>query len=94
MQLELEGRTVQVEPMDQEGHYSVLEWDTKQELGYVYKRRGFSYRGKQGWNRGVRLRDFHPTEWIAMCGSRESTGQRTRREAVRWLIREAVKCNG
>jgi hypothetical protein len=33
------------------------------DLGYVWSRRGFSYRGAQGWNAGVRLRDFRPIEW-------------------------------
>lgn len=88
MQLELESRTVQVEPMDETGHYRVLEWSTKQELGCVYKHRGFSYRGKQGWNRGVRLRDFHPTEWIAIGVGLESPPQRTRKDAVAWLVRQ------
>jgi hypothetical protein len=31
--------------------------------GYVWKQRGFSYRGTQGWNRGIRCKDFHPIEW-------------------------------
>lgn len=35
-------------------------------IGYVWSREGFSYRGTQGWNGGVRVRDFHPTEWC--CG--------------------------
>jgi hypothetical protein len=66
MQLELEGQTVQVEPLDEEGHYSVLAWPSREELGCVYKQRGFSYRGRDGYNRGIRLRDFHPTDWIAL----------------------------
>lgn len=32
-------------------------------IGFVWKVRGFSYRGMQGWNRGIRLRDYHPTHW-------------------------------
>ena len=32
-------------------------------LGTIYKKRGFSYMGTQGWNRGIRLRDYHPIEW-------------------------------
>jgi hypothetical protein len=32
-------------------------------VGYVWSVVGFSYRGTQGWNRGVRLRDYHPVEW-------------------------------
>ena len=32
-------------------------------LGYVWSREGHSYRGSQGWNRGIRLTDFYPTEW-------------------------------
>lgn len=42
--------------------YSVTA-DGKQ-IGFVWKRKGFSYRGMQGWNRGIRLRDFHPIEWV------------------------------
>lgn len=32
-------------------------------IGYVWSEEGFSYRGTQGWNRGIRLRDYRPTEW-------------------------------
>lgn len=32
-------------------------------IGFVWSKRGFSYRGTQGWNSGIRIRDFHPTEW-------------------------------
>jgi len=38
-------------------------WDKNVKLGVVWSRRGFSYRGEQGWNRGIRIRDYHPTEW-------------------------------
>ena len=33
------------------------------EIGKVYKKQGFSYRGTNGWNSGIRLQDFHPIEW-------------------------------
>jgi hypothetical protein len=33
------------------------------EIGYVWRQICFSYRGNQGWNRGVRLHDYHPKEW-------------------------------
>ena len=32
-------------------------------MGFVWSREGFSYRGMEGWNRGIRLKDFHPIEW-------------------------------
>ena len=32
-------------------------------IGYVFSRVGSSYRGMEGWNRGIRLKDFHPIEW-------------------------------
>jgi hypothetical protein len=35
----------------------------KQFVGYVWKRRGFCYRGMQGRNRDIRIRDYHPIEW-------------------------------
>lgn len=34
-----------------------------QSIGFVWSARVFSYRGTEGWNRGLRLRDFHPKEW-------------------------------
>jgi hypothetical protein len=33
------------------------------EIGFVWSYRGHSYRGMQGWNRGIRLQDYHPTTW-------------------------------
>lgn len=32
-------------------------------IGKVYRREGFSYRGTNGWNSGIRCQDFHPTVW-------------------------------
>lgn len=34
-----------------------------EKIGEAYKKRGFSYRGTNGWNSGIRLRDYHPIEW-------------------------------
>ena len=42
--------------------YEVFHADKS--IGFVKKRRGFSYRGTGGWNRGIRLRDYHPIEWV------------------------------
>jgi hypothetical protein len=57
-------------------------------IGYVWSERGFSYRGDQGWNRGIRLKDFHPWEWH-YSGERGGSSGRTysRKQAVE-LLRE------
>lgn len=59
-------------------------------VGYVWKERGFSYRGTQGWNRGVRLKDFHPMEWHygKKLGIKESGsyGQISRKFAINSLL--------
>jgi len=87
MQLELNGRALTVEKLSQDGCYSVREQKTLTSLGWVRRQRGFSYRGVDGWNRGIRLRDFHPTEWIACDGHRTGLKRRTRLEAILDLIR-------
>lgn len=59
--------------------------------GYVWSRKGFSYRGTQGWNRGIRIRDYHPTEWHfnfdgTSLKDRRSYGMQTRKLAVSRLL--------
>lgn len=58
-------------------------------IGFVWSCRVLSYRGTQGWNRGIRIRDFHPLEWRSGVNPWER-GQpaRTRRDAVNHLISE------
>lgn len=57
-------------------------------LGYVWSYVGFSYRGEQGWNRGIRLRDYHPVEWRYGATHHERGGPATNRTwAVRNLLR-------
>lgn len=36
---------------------------SEKEVGFVWKKQTFSYRGKEGWNRGIRLHDYHPIRW-------------------------------
>jgi hypothetical protein len=57
-------------------------------IGFVWKVRGFSYRGVDGWNRGVRLKDFHPIHWECGREPRRSDGtwHETRKLAARWLM--------
>jgi hypothetical protein len=61
-----------------------------EQVGFVWSRRGFSYRGTQGWNRGIRIRDFHPLEWHygQKVGLRErhSYGRYSRESAVQALL--------
>lgn len=58
-------------------------------IGFVWSTRVLSYRGTQGWNRGIRVRDFHPLEWRYSKQNnlfdRDSSYARTRRSAVRGL---------
>jgi len=44
------------------------------EIGFVWSRTELSYRGTQGWNRGVRLQDFHPICWRFSGSDMESGG--------------------
>jgi hypothetical protein len=62
-------------------------------LGYVFCRRGFSYRGTEGWNRGIRLRDFHPWEWCTGQNNvlADTDWHRTRKDAVEYLVAERQK---
>lgn len=58
-------------------------------IGAVWSRKGFSYRGTKGWNRGLRCRDFHPIEWH--YGKRvetlnRSVAKRSRRYAAEELL--------
>ena len=61
-------------------------------IGYVWSRRGFSYRGTQGWNRGVRIHDYHPWEWCwgTEFGVARARKPQTRAEAAQLLIEETV----
>lgn len=43
-------------------------------IGYVWSEEGFSYRGMNGWNSGIRIRDFHPTVW-GYCIKLEDVGR-------------------
>lgn len=56
-------------------------------LGYVWKKRGFSYRGTQGWNRGIRLQDYHPIEWYfgKVLGGLDSGSFSTQKKAIEFL---------
>lgn len=38
-------------------------FDEGKSIGYVWSKEGFSYRGTQGWNSGIRIRDYSPIEW-------------------------------
>lgn len=63
---------------------------SRQVIGYVWSIRGFSYRGVQGWNRGVRIRDYHPIEWYYGFKLESYTGSHSaynRRLAVEALVR-------
>lgn len=57
-------------------------------LGYAWKEEVFTYMGTEGWNRGTRIRDYHPIEW--KCGRQlyEYTrlSHKTRREAVKFFL--------
>ena len=61
-------------------------------IGFVWSRRGFSYRGTEGWNRGIRLRDYHPVEWC--CGDAVNFGRRvtfgSRRQAALALVEKTT----
>lgn len=41
-------------------------WVGGEKIGVVWSQEGFSYRGENGWNSGIRIQDFSPTEWH--CG--------------------------
>lgn len=79
---------------NESGTYSVF-LDGKH-IGYVFSREGFSYRGTNGWNSGIRCRDFHPTKWH--YSERDSVylfvrglGRRTRKRAVKDLLEHIGK---
>lgn len=60
-------------------------------IGHVSSGKVLTYRGKDGWCRGVRLRDFHPTRWNYHTPG-DDDHRRTcysRRDAVRRLL-EAI----
>ena len=65
----------------------IIEVDGVQR-GFVWSVNGFSYRGTQGWNRGIRCQDFHPIEWHqgVTLGSYSLTYQ-TRLRAVQAFLR-------
>lgn len=52
-------------------------------LGTVERRAILSYRGTQGWNRGVRIKDYHPAAWVVVG---DGVHHRTRREAVEAIV--------
>lgn len=62
-------------------------------VGWIWSRVGFSYRGTQGMNRGIRLRDFHPIEWrysatYPTLASVDGKSAYNRRQAVARLLEE------
>ena len=80
-----------VRSSDESCAYEVTNRKTGKLLGYVFSRRGFSYRGMQGWNAGVRLKDFHPWEWCwsrasAACPDRDGYAVNTREAATLQLL--------
>lgn len=58
-------------------------------IGFVWSRRTHSYRGTEGWNRGLRSKDFHPIRWycgLQLAGPRDATRTSySRSQAVRDL---------
>lgn len=56
-------------------------------LGFVWKTRVLSYRGTEGWNRGLRIRDYNPVEWRAasVLGGHPATASRSRKGAAQAL---------
>jgi hypothetical protein len=64
-------------------------------IGFVWSRRILSYRGKEGWNRGLRLRDFHPAVWYYGKHYHErKTSSHRRRVAIDKLVREETTAHG
>lgn len=59
-------------------------------VGYVWSKRHFSYWGTEGWNRGLRSRDFHPIRWHAgkVEGESEQFGYSRRQVIARLLERK------
>lgn len=47
---------------EDERRYAVIHC-RKGLIGYVWRIRKHSYRGTEGWNRGLRCRDFQPIRW-------------------------------
>jgi len=85
---------VQIEKLDCHGSILTAYRVTLngQEIGFVRREVGFSYRGKQGWNRGVRLQDYHPKEWRYSRSGIYERGLHafSRHEAVGELVRQAA----
>lgn len=83
----MNARLRKVEPgLNMESAYEVT-WGLHQ--GFVWSKRTLSYRGSQGWNRGIRLKDFHPLHWEygKQLGERQGRADR-RKDAVEKLIAE------
>jgi len=59
--------------------YDVMLGETL--IGHVYSSKELSYRGMQGWNRGIRLKDFHPTIWRYQTPKQYTKGAFTRNRA-------------
>lgn len=64
-------------PKEFETCYSVHTHPPGDPIAYVWSIRRLSYRGMQGWNRGIRLKDFHPKTW-EWGWKREDVGQSSR----------------
>lgn len=64
--------------------YSV--WIGRRRVGFVWSTVGFSYFGDQGWNRGIRLRDFHPVEWFFGNSLDVGTVTYSRRRGIERLL--------
>ena len=64
--------------------YVVSQGDTP--LGIVFSYEGFSYRGSQGTCRGIRLRDFHPTDWGFIARDGRTMKHRPSRPWATWAL--------
>lgn len=77
---------IKVDPGDTLGAYEVIRDGVA--IGFVWKEEVFTYLGTEGWNAGVRIRDFYPIEWKCgtQLGSYNRLSHKTRNYALRELL--------
>lgn len=71
--------------------YEVVDRDDGKRYGWAWSHIGFSYRGTDGWNSGIRCKDFYPKEWLwsengCHYGDKCGVPERTRTAATRRLL--------
>lgn len=62
----------------------------KKPIGFVWSYEGFCYRGTQGWNSGIRIRDYHPIEWACSISTNEYTDRPQKHHQNRRLAAEGL----